>query len=162
MRYTLYSLFLSVLLGILLICCGDSHKRALEQFYRYDGPEEALMDPLILAGEKVVPLVISSIKNKEMPKRRYAIGFLGNGSYSQAIPALEEILTDVSEKDYIRADALISIYQINATVAVKYAERYKTDTGHHGDISREIVANSLTLPQKRTYSDAISAKHLEQ
>jgi hypothetical protein len=154
-------LLLCISLMLLFISCSDDPKKALGQFYSYNGPEESLMDPLILAGEKVVPFVISSVKDKEMPKRRYAIGFLGNGSYSQAIPVLEEILKDTSEKDFIRGDALISIYQINALTAMKYAEQYKNEPGYHGNISREIISKTLTLPTRRSYSDAAAAKTLE-
>src|SRR5262245_45882955 len=93
----------SLFAGFVMLMSAEG---ALNRFYTYgNDPDDAvaedmLMDPLIVAGEKVVPLVIREIKNKEMPRRRYAIGFLGNGSYKQALPALEDIFQDLSEKDY--------------------------------------------------------------
>lgn len=156
-RMSIVELLICVSLGFLFISCNNP-KKALDQFYSYNGPEETLMDPLILAGEKVVPLVINSVKSREMPRRRYAIGFLGNGEYSQAIPVLEDILKDVSEKDFIRGDALISIYQIDASLGMKYAKQYENELGYHGDISREMISKTLTLPTKRSRSDALATK----
>jgi len=49
--------------------------------------EDQLMDPLLLAGDDVVPLVIDELPDKEMRLRRYAIGFLGNGRHTPALPA---------------------------------------------------------------------------
>ena len=68
---------------------------ALQDFLTgHDRAEDQLMDPLILCGGRVVPLVIAEIQNKDMHRRRYAIGFLGNGHYSEALPVLEKILSD--------------------------------------------------------------------
>src|SRR5215203_4806639 len=71
---------------LLLLACSSVQTNlhhdpnsALERFYSFKGMEEELMDMLILAGDDVVPLVLTEIENKEMPRRRYAIGFLGNG-----------------------------------------------------------------------------------
>ena len=52
---------------------------ALKDFYDAgDRAEDQLMDPLILTGRSVVPLVLKELPNKDMRPRRYAIGFLGN------------------------------------------------------------------------------------
>ncbi len=48
-----------------------------------------------------------------MPKRRYAIAFLGDGRYHSAIPSLEAIVGDETELDYFRSDALLAISQID-------------------------------------------------
>jgi hypothetical protein len=116
------------------------------------------MDPLILAGDKVVPLVIDRIRDKNMPKRRYAIGFLGNGPYKDALQVLETLLHDLTERDVIRGDALISIYQIDASLGLKYAEEFKNDPGYHGEVSRDILSGKDFLPQKRSYADALAGK----
>lgn len=136
-----------------------SPEAALEQFYNNKGAEDTLMDPLIIAGEKVVPLVLKEVKNKAMPRRRYAIGFLGNGSYREALPALETILQDVGEKDYFRADALISIYQIDESLGGELAQKYKGEKNTLGDISRRVLAGDAELKKKRSYSDAVAGKH---
>ena len=102
-----------ILLGVVSCSSRSSPEEALEDFCKYDGGEETLMDPLILAGDKVVPLVLENIRNKQMPKRRYAIEFLGNGTIRQALPVLEELVKNNTEEDFIRGDALQAIYRIS-------------------------------------------------
>jgi hypothetical protein len=76
-------------------------QEALADFYEArDRAEDQLMDPLILNGRRVVPYITRDIQNKDMKLRRYAIGFLGNGRYSEAVPILEKILSDESEIYY--------------------------------------------------------------
>ena len=132
---------------------------ALKRFYDHDGPEDSLMDPLILAGDSVVPLVLKEVMNKNMPRRRYAIAFLGNGSYKDALPVLEPILQDPVEADYIRGDALQSIFLIDATRGARFAHIYKDQTDYLGDVSRRIISGDSQLKKIRTYSDALQGKH---
>ena len=133
---------------------------ALKQFYsQNDVAEDMIMDPLILAGEKVVPLVIQDIKNKNMPRRRYAIGFLGNGSYQIALPVLTEILDDAKEKPYFRGDALIAIYKINKNIGVELAKKYQTVDNHLGLMSLEVLSDSQYANWRRSYSDAKNRVH---
>jgi hypothetical protein len=100
-------------------------KDALQDFLTaHNRAEDQLMDPLILCGRRVAPLVIAEIQNKDMHRRRYAIGFLGNGHYSEALPVLEKILSDGSEIFYFRADALIAIFQIAPNRARELAPKY--------------------------------------
>jgi hypothetical protein len=59
---------------------------ALKDFYNaQDRAEDQIIDPLILAGNDVVPLVINELSNKEMRLRRYAIALLGNGRYGNGV-----------------------------------------------------------------------------
>src|SRR5271157_5610641 len=68
---------------------------ALRDFYEgEDRAEQQLCDPLILVGPRVVPAVIADLPKKFMPRRLYAIRFLGNGRYSSALPALQQVLAD--------------------------------------------------------------------
>jgi len=88
-------------------------QKALDDFmYSDDRAESQSMDSLILTGGRIVPLITKEIKSKNMPRRRYAISFLGNGSYAEALPALEEILNDPTEVQYIRHDAAVAISMI--------------------------------------------------
>jgi hypothetical protein len=137
----------------------DSPEDALKRFYDNDGPEDTLMDPLILAGDRVVPFVLKEIKNKEMRRRRYAIGFLGNGSYKDALPVLEPILQDSSEEDFFRGDALQSIYMIDESRGRQLAENYKQQEDYLGQISQRVINGDSQLKKRRTYSDALSGKH---
>lgn len=132
---------------------------ALQRFYNNNGPEETLMDPLIVAGDKVMPLVMREVKNKEMPRRRYAIAFLGNGSYRDAIPVLENILRDTREEDYFRADALTSIYMIDESMGLRLAQQYKDQADYLGDVSRRVLAGDAQLRKRRSYADAIVGMH---
>jgi len=128
---------------------------AMEKFYGFEGKEKELMDPLILAGEPVVPLVIEAIKNQEMPKRRYAIGFLGNGEYKQALPVLEEILKNPDEKDYFRGDALLAIYQVDKELGIKYAKEQEQSKNPVGEIAKDILSNASYINERRSYPDAL-------
>jgi hypothetical protein len=136
-----------------------SPEDALKRFYSNKGPEDTLMDPLILAGDTVVPEVLTQVTKKNMPRRRYAIGFLGNGSYKEALPVLEVILQDPNEEDYIRGDALQSIYMIDESRGRGFAQRYRDHQDYLGDISRRVIAGDSQLKMRRTYSQAAIGKH---
>lgn len=149
---------LLLILIILLIgvtsACGNqpsTPEEILERFYHNERPEETLKDPLILGGDRVVPLVIERVKDKKMPRRRYAIAFLGNGSYAQALPVLQTILHDSSELDYFRTDALHSIYQIDAALGLKYAQSYTNESNDLGESSRDLLSEKRFVRARRTY-----------
>lgn len=151
-----------ICLTILLIphlACAGSPEDGLRNFFSNQGSEETLMDPLILAGDEVVPLILERIKDKNMPRRRYAIGFLGNGSYKQAIPILENILKDATEKDYFRGDALQSIYQADEVTGLRLAQIYQGAPGHLGKVATDLVTTRNHLPPRRSYLDAFFARH---
>ena len=132
---------------------------ALKRFYENQGPEDTLMDPLILAGSSAVPRVLKEISNKNMPRRRYAIAFLGNGSYSEAVPILEPILADSSEEDYIRGECLHSIYLIDESRAKQLAQEYGDREDYLGKISLRIKNGDVELKKRRSHSDAMLEKH---
>lgn len=117
--------------------------------------ENMLMDPLILGGKKVVPLVISEVQRRDMPRRRYAIGFLGNGSHGEAVPILKKILEDETEKDYIRGDALIAIYQIDISLGKKEAGLYIARQDYLGEIARQVTKGTVIATARRTYLQAL-------
>ncbi len=133
---------------------------ALQDFLTgHDRAEDQLMDPLILCGGRVVPLVIAEIQNKDMHRRRYAIGFLGNGHYSEALPVLEKILSDGLETFYFRADALEAIYQIASDRARELAPKYVSDQDLLGRIAQDIVARRNPVHFTRSYWQALSGRH---
>lgn len=86
---------------------------ALQKFFQQEVPEESIMDPLILAGKSVVPSLIKRIKEKEMPRRNYAILALGNIGDPVAIPDLKSLLNDDSEIPETRCNALGAIILID-------------------------------------------------
>src|SRR5262245_48763067 len=133
---------------------------ALKDFYEAkDRAEDQLMDPLILTGSSVVPLVLKELPNKDMRLRRYAIGFLGNGRYSEALPMLEVILNDKSEIYYIRAEALEAIFQISQSRAKELAPNFVNGQELLGEVAREIVAGKNPIYFERSYWEAFRHVH---
>jgi hypothetical protein len=121
--------------------------------------EDMLMDPLILNGRPVVRLVIKAVTEKEMEKRRYAICFLGNGGYSEAMPLLEKIVGDPSEIYYFRADALEALAAISPDRGREVAKTHTTDENLFGDVAREIVAGKPKGYCRRSWWEAFSGHH---
>ena len=120
--------------------------------------EDMLMDPLILNADLVKDRVIQDILNPKMDKRRYAIGFLGNERIAKAIPVLFQILSDESEKDYFRGDALESIWQIDQTQGRQLAEEYSSREDYLGMIAKGLLDGSHK-PYERTKADARIGRH---
>lgn len=139
-------------------CSRQSPEEVLEEFYHYHAPDSEGLDPLILAGERVVPLIIEKIQDKNMPRRRLAIDFLGNGSYRQAVPVLEKILKDETEEEHFRTTALTSIFQIDENLGNQYAQQYKDDQVL-GKTSSDILARKEYITYRRTYLDALFRRH---
>ena len=97
---------------------------ALSEFYAYDGAEDTLKDPLIVAGTDVVPLVLEEIVRADMVKRRYAIQALGNIGDPTAIPTLEFLAQSTSEPGYIRCVSTQAVAQIDWDAGRELAQRY--------------------------------------
>lgn len=112
------------------------------------------MDPLILAGRCVVPLILERLPDQAMPKRRYAIGFLGNGRYPEALPALERIVRDSTELCIMRTDALEAIVAIDPATARLLAEAHAKDTDALGVLARDILVGRSRARFVRSWSDA--------
>lgn len=133
---------------------------ALRDFYdARERAEDQLVDPLILNGRRVVPLVIAEVPNKQMRLRRYAIGFLGNGQYRDALPVLEQVLVDESEIYYFRADALEAIFRISAERARELAPRHVNGEDLLGRAAQEIVAGRSPVRWSRSYWQAFLHVH---
>jgi HEAT repeat protein len=153
-----------VLLNCLILLCvfacsTRSPEAVLEEFYNYNEPDSESLDPLILAGEKVVPLVMERVQDRNTQRRRLAIQFLGNSSYKQALPVLEKIMKDETEESHFRSTALISIFKIDEKLVKQFAQQYKVSKNDLGDIARDILANKDYLNYRRTYTDALLRRH---
>lgn len=98
------------------------------EFYNNPGCEADLMNPLVNAGSKMVPEILSAISDKKMKLRRYAIGALGWIQDSRSKEPLKLILHDKTEIEYFRGDALQSLYQIDKDYAVEYVKTYSGDS----------------------------------
>lgn len=111
---------------------------ALARFYANDGPECTIKVQLFEATPEVIPFVIDAIGDPRMPKRRYAIGYLGEVGAVGATGQLLAIIENGAEKDYFRADALASLQAIDPLRAHDVARKLVAPPGLLGDVSREI------------------------
>lgn len=133
---------------------------AMRDFYEArERAEDQLIDPLILAGSRVVPHVLADLPNKDMSLRRYAIGFLGNGRYQIALPVLEKILYDDTEISYFRADALEAIYQISPERAEELAQDHLEGEDYLKAVATEVVAGRNPVRWTRSYWQAVRHSH---
>lgn len=135
----------SVLLVLSAAGCQrvEEPEAALARFYANDGPECTLKDPLFDAGSAVVPLVIEAISDPEMPRRRYAIAFLGEIGAAGAAGPLLSILENAREQDYFRADALQALQAVDADRARKAALRHVSAPGLLGATARDIGSGKI-------------------
>ncbi len=131
----------------------------MADFHKAEGrAEDMLMDPLILHADLVKHRVINDIKNPEMDKRRYAITFLGNEKFFEALSVLESILNTESEKDFFRGDALESIFRIDETKGKQLASIHSASQDYLGRIARGLLDGSHK-PYMRTKTDALIGRH---
>lgn len=91
----------------------SSSEVAIEQFYQRQVAEDQTIDPLILAGPAVIPILEKKVMDPSMPRRRYAIGALGNLNSRSSLPTLERLSRAKAEDDYIRCDALAAMGMID-------------------------------------------------
>lgn len=134
-------------------------EQVLRRFYTQLGAEDMLMDPLILGGEKVAKIVVKEVSRRDMPRRRYAIGFLGNAGYAGATPILKAIVDDETEHDYIRADALKAVYQVDRSLGSQLAQLHVKRHDDLGEMARHIMNRSGVAAARRTYLDALLRRH---
>lgn len=137
----------------------QSAAESLTQFYTAkDLAEDQIMDPLILAGDKVVAPLMNEVRKKDMPQRRYAIRALGNLRNPISMPALHAILDDPTEKDYFRCDALRAISLINIEYGIRAAQSYQTNTSSClAKASEEVLSRQVSLD--RNYLQALLSTH---
>jgi hypothetical protein len=135
---------------------------ALRDFYEgEDRREEQLCDPLILAGPRVVPLVIADLPKKGTPRRLYAIRFLGNGRYSLALPVLQQILADDAENAAFRVAAFKAIYQISPGRARQLAPVYGYGRDQLARVADDSAANRDPDCWTRSYWQAFRHQHAD-
>ena len=113
-------------------------KKVWDKFYKGDSEEE-LPKPLIAAGKKMVPDICKAIAHADMRLRRYAMTALGEIGDKAALPALEAILKDKNELEYMRGDALYAIHKIDKTLGLKYVKQFGAENEY-----LKMVAGELT------------------
>ncbi len=118
-----------VVLSVLIVACRVPPDEAMQNFYANDGPECTLTDPLWDGGAQVVPLVVTAIADRTMPRRRYAIGFLGEFGDRRAMDVLTRIASDRDEDSLFRADALKALARIDSEQAHQLAGSMRNPEG---------------------------------
>jgi hypothetical protein len=136
-------------------------EEAMAAFYaqRNDGitAEDQLIDPLVLAGDRAVPVVLREVVRAEMPLRRYAISFLGNAQSPEAVPVLQRILENSAEEDVFRGDALEALWAIGVPGREALAQRFASREDYLGQTASRLLAGYK--PERRTYWQALRHRH---
>ena len=70
--------------------------------------------------------------------RRYAMTALGEIRDKAALPALEAILKDKQELEYMRGDALYAIHRIDKELGLKYGKEFATANDYLKMVADEI------------------------
>ena len=125
-----------------VVSCRPSPEAALAEFRSANVPECAIARPLVLAGRKVVPLVVAAIEDRQMPRRRYAVAALGSLGDTRAVDPLFAILSNPEEKDVFRADALQAINKLDGRQGAKLASEYLDRDGLLGEYAFRIANGS--------------------
>ena len=127
---------------------GSRYERTWQKFYVEAVHEPDIDDSLIAKGKAMVPAICEAVKHKDMKHRRYAIGALGYINERTALPTLEAILSDESEIDYFRGDALQSIYRIDSKRGLSYAAKYRSQPNTLGQYAKAVIKREpwLLLP----------------
>lgn len=133
------ALALAVLMASSCSLIPGTPEHAFRDFQTIETKESYLVGPLCKAGEGVIPLVMVRVKNKELDRRRYAIGFLGTAMTHSPVTVLEPILRDVSESEYIRGDALEAIYLLNEKKGIDLAVEFQQRDDFLGRVSKQIA-----------------------
>ena len=141
----------------------------LERFYAYEGAEDQLLDPLVLGGTEVVPLVNSSVENRDMARRLYALTFLGIAGSATSGPVLVRISRDPSELTWVRFAAVKALYRIDkeraGQIAQELLDREPMDhweeqgfRSFREDLQR-MTRRTLDSSWTRTWLDALRGRH---
>src|SRR5690625_4272391 len=131
---------------------GKTFAHTWHLFYDVIDHEPDLAGPLVKQGTAMVPAICEAVKHKNMKQRRYAIEALGKIGSAQALPVLTAILENQTEKNYFRADALESIYQINQKLGQRYAEQYQHAGGLLQKIAEAVLKRAPWLLEDATAS----------
>ena len=139
MKKARYSVFILAICGALWWFWPINENRVMNDFmYGTGRMESQLTIPLQRAGSSILPRLLEEIQNKEMPRRRYAIGFTGDKFYRPALPVLQKILEDKTEIWYFRADALEAIFRIDPELATHLSPSYIDEKEWLGRFARNI------------------------
>jgi hypothetical protein len=115
-------------------------------------PACAQSGPLRWGGRRIIPVIIKEISKRGMSKREYAISYLGEKRYRDALPVLERIAIDTTELDHIRYVALIAISEIELKIAQKIAVDMPENSMIDTKIKDSIIYNEPELKYFQDHS----------
>lgn len=121
--------------------------------------EDQLTDPLVLAGPRVRPLVLSAIADREMKRRRYALSYLGCAGHALAREPLLRILSDETERDYFRADALEALWRLDRTEGHALALTYRSHEDLLGQTAERLISTGRPWADCRSWFAAFTRRH---
>ena len=116
-------------------------KKALEEFYNYQGFAEKRGQVLSKGGNKLAPILIKKVKDKNTKYRFDIIHFLANNT--EARPVLQNIVKDETEDNYTRKLTLEAIYSRDQDSAKEIAKDYLNDSSFLGEFSNCILSHKL-------------------
>jgi hypothetical protein len=121
--------------------------------------EDQLTDPLVLAGPRVRPLITAAVVDREMKHRRYALAYLGCAGYAPAQEAIRRILTDDTERDYFRADALEALWRLDRNEGEALAQTYRTREDALGQMAVKLIETGSPWAECRSWIAALMRRH---
>lgn len=117
------------------------YRTAWREFYHGGYSEIDLGSSLVRVGEPIVPSVCRAIADRNMKRRRYAISALGWIGDRRAIPSLQKVLSEATELQELRADALEAIYRISPRLAHRLAPPHTERKDLLGTVARAVVSD---------------------
>ncbi len=147
-------LFILIIVVIGFCACTKSSDTYLQEFYRWNGTEQTAADPLIAAGDDIVPKLLVEIANPEMPNRMTAIYFLSDYGHRDAIPVLERIILNEQEHEAHRSGTLHALAKLDWISGQRLAERYEDRSDQIGNTARNLLTSGIPSTRKRSYRAA--------
>jgi len=104
---------------------------------------------LVAEGPEIAPSIAAAIKDKKLFKRRYAILALGYLKSAFALDTLRSLVSDKTEEDVFRSDALYSLYRTDEATGIRYARMLIQEAGRMrvGPITMDSAKEIIERPR---------------
>ncbi len=117
------------------------YRTAWREFYYGGSSEIDVGSSLVRVGEPIVPSVCRAIADRNMKRRRYAIAALGWIGDRRALPSIQKVLSDATELQELRADALAAIYRISPRLAHRLSPPHAERKDLLGTVARAVISD---------------------
>jgi hypothetical protein len=135
---TLTATVVGVVLGMTLL--RPTPTQALRQFHtREDIAEDQIACPLVLAGPAACPLALREVRSRKGVNWRYAFLALASLRCRDAVPYLDKMMRDETEKEFLRVDALETLWLIEDPPPEAYARSLAARRGTLGMFAKWLV-----------------------